>query len=67
RVDESGNLLAAFYGKLYAPEGENVYRDSAGNSIVQLHYYLNPTENDTNLEFDPKRNLLKNVRGYVRP
>lgn len=67
RVDDGGNLLSALYGKLYAPEGVNVYRDSNGQSIAQLHYYLNPTENDTNLEFDSEHNLLKEVYRYVEP
>lgn len=67
RVDDSGNLIGAFYGKLYAPSGTNVYRDSARTSVIQFHYYLNPTENDTNIEFDPQRNLLKHVQSYVEP
>jgi len=25
-------------------------------------YYLNPTPNDRNVEFDPKRNLMKNLK-----
>ena len=57
-VDENGELINAQYGKLYPPSGNLVTRFSNGKALLHLHYYLNPTENDTNLEYDPKHNLF---------
>lgn len=46
-LDHQGNVVSAHYGKIYGdPEQMN------------FHYYLNPTPNDRNVEFDPKQNLL---------
>ncbi len=44
-LDESGNVKSALYGKIYG-------------DFMQFVYYLNPTPNDRNIEFDTKRNLL---------
>ena len=58
RFDENGNLIGAHYGKIY-PTPDNLFRRSRkGNAFLRLRYYLNPTENDTNLEYDPNQNLL---------
>lgn len=53
--DEKGNIVSALYGKIYGP-----IEYGAGKSLDRLRftYYLNPTANDRNLEFDPSRNLL---------
>ena len=40
------------YGKIY---GDPI--------LLNFHYYLNPTPDDRNIEFDPKQNLLKKVNG----
>ncbi len=32
---------------------------------VIFTYYLNPSPNDRNLEFDPKRNLFTNLGEFV--
>lgn len=45
-LDENGNIKSALYGKIYG-------------DFMQFTYYLNPTPNDRNVEFDPKHNLLK--------
>ena len=45
KVDEKGNIISAHYGKIYG-------------DFMSFIYYLNPTPNDRNVEFDPKRNLL---------
>jgi len=45
KVDENGNIISAHYGKIYG-------------DFMSFIYYLNPTPNDRNIEFDPKRNLL---------
>ena len=59
-VDDQGELPRALYGKIKGPiqfDG----RDSKTGHIA-FTYYLNPTPNDRNLEFDPKRNLFKNLK-----
>jgi hypothetical protein len=48
-LDEKGKVKSANYGKIY---GE----------FMNFTYYLNPTPNDRNMEFDPKRNLLKGLK-----
>jgi hypothetical protein len=45
KLDESGNVVSARYGKIYG-------------DLAQFTYYLNSTPNDRNVEFDPKQNLL---------
>jgi hypothetical protein len=45
RIDDGGNIVSAHYGKIYG-------------DFMQFTYYLNPTPNDRNIEFDPKQNLL---------
>jgi hypothetical protein len=44
-LDSQGNILSTHYGKIYG-------------DFMQFSYYLNPTPNDRNVEFDPKHNLL---------
>ena len=44
-VDSEGHLKSALYGKIYG-------------DFMQFVYYLNPTPNDQNIEFDPSQNLL---------
>lgn len=44
-LDENGNVKSALYGKIYG-------------DFVNFQYYLNPTPNDRNVEFDLKRNLF---------
>lgn len=50
KVDEDGNLISALYGKIYGPFDYFV----ASKSSMRLITFLNPVENDTNLEFDGK-------------
>jgi hypothetical protein len=44
-LDEKGNVKSAQYGKIYG-------------DFMHFTYYLNPTPNDRNVEFDPAHNLL---------
>jgi len=44
-LDVNGNVVSAHYGKIYG-------------DFMQFTYYLNPTPNDRNIEFDPKQNLI---------
>jgi hypothetical protein len=48
-LDENGNVKSALYGKIYG-------------DFMQFKYYLNPTPNDRNVEFDPKQNLVKGLK-----
>ena len=48
-LDEQGKVRSALYGKIYG-------------DFMQFDYYLNPTPNDRNVEFDPKQNLLNGLK-----
>ena len=51
KKDDKGNIVSAFYGKIY---------DEIGwQGSIRFIYYLNPTPNDRNLEFDGRNNLFK--------
>lgn len=47
-LDENGNVKSALYGKIYG-------------DFMEFSYYLDPTPNDRNVEFDPSRNLLNGL------
>ena len=49
--DHAGNIVSAHYGKIYG-------------DFMQFTYYLNPTPNDRNIEFDPKQNLLGGLQSF---
>ncbi len=59
-LDEKGNVKSALYGKIHGD-----FRFYAGTKAPRagmgFDYYLNPTPNDRNVEFDPKQNLLKGL------
>jgi hypothetical protein len=59
-LDESGKVKTALYGKI---QGD--FRFYAGTKAPQagmgFNYYLNPTTNSLNVEFDPKQNLMKKL------
>ena len=48
-VDDQGNVVSAHYGKIYG-------------DFMQFSYYFNPTPNDHNVEFDPKKNLVRDLK-----
>lgn len=59
-LDNKGNIISARYGKIYGPiEYGELDKDRGG---VRFTYYLNPTPNDRNVEFDPKQNLFTNLK-----
>ena len=60
-VDENGKLKEALYGKVAGEIRVGGVARSTGADII-FTYYLNPTPNDRNMEFDPKRNLMKNLK-----
>jgi hypothetical protein len=49
--DHEGNIVSAHYGKIYG-------------DFMQFSYYLNPTPNSRNIEFDPKQNLLGGIQSF---
>ncbi len=48
RTDETGKVISCNFGKAYG-------------DLPDLNIYFNPTPNDRNLEFDPEKNLFKNL------
>ena len=56
RFDENGNLIEAYYGKIY---GDFRFKgtETFGFNGASFLYYLNPTSLDRNLEWDMKNNL----------
>lgn len=50
-LDSEGNILSTHYGKIYG-------------DFMQFRYYLNPTPNDQNVEFEPKHNLIGGLQSY---
>ena len=50
-LGKNGHIKSALYGKIY------------GN-LPQITYYLDPTPNDRNVEFDPKHNLLSGLKSF---
>lgn len=59
--DENGNIKSACYGKIY-----NDF-DISSLQGVRFLYYLNPTPNDRNLEWDMQHNLSPNPGGTWVP
>ncbi len=53
--DEKGRIVKALYGKIYADF--KLIGKKNGVKDVSFLYYLNPTPNDRNLEWDMKNNL----------
>jgi hypothetical protein len=51
-LDQDGKVISANYTKVM---GDFSFRGTGG---VSFTYYFNPTPNDRNLEFDPKKNLF---------
>lgn len=54
-----GNIISALYGKISG--GINFDVINSPTAIITFAYYLNPTPNDQNMEFDSKQNLFKNL------
>ena len=62
--DDKGNIKSAYYGKIYGDF------DLVNFEGVGFLYYLNPTPNDRNLEWDMKNNLCPKpgfIGGEPRP
>lgn len=50
-LDEQGNVKSTLYGKIYG-------------DFMSFSYYLNPTPNERNIEFDPKHNLMQGLKSF---
>ncbi len=61
KYDEGGNVKSAYYGKIY---GDFNIKDIEGVSFL---YYLNPSPNDRNLEWDMKHNLCSDPGDLSEP
>jgi hypothetical protein len=61
-TNEVGELTSAYYGKISGPIKFDV-RDTA-TGWIRFTYYLNPTPNDRNMEFDPKQNLHQGLKRF---
>jgi hypothetical protein len=57
QVDGSGTVTNAKYGKLYGPLEFGVGKDNS----IRFSSYLNPTNNDRNIEFAPGQNLFEEI------
>ena len=55
---KDGEIEKAHYGKIYSMWFDISANDREG-AAISLTYYLNPTPNDRNLEFDPDKNLFE--------
>jgi hypothetical protein len=55
KKDDKGQIVSALYGKIVGPLFYEVRTQGAN---IRMMYYLNPTPNDRNLEFDPEKNLF---------
>jgi hypothetical protein len=59
-TNSKGEAVNALYGKIYG--GIEYFPVSHKTAKIRFTYYLNPTPNDRNIEFDPKRNLFTNLK-----
>jgi hypothetical protein len=54
KIDKDGKFVEGLHGKIHGPVGVE-----GGKHIpICMIYYVNPTPNDLNMEFDPKKNLV---------
>jgi hypothetical protein len=59
-IDDKGNIVSARYGKIYGDFGLDPINSKT--TWILFTYYFNPTPNDQNVEFDPKQNLMTNLK-----
>jgi hypothetical protein len=64
-LDSSGHVVTALYGKIHG-DIKFYVGTKAPKPGLGFTYYLNPTPNDRNVEFDPKRNLFTNLKDEER-
>jgi hypothetical protein len=56
QLDDEGNIVSAYYGKIYGDF----------NSTRGFPYYVNPTPNDRNMEFNPSQGLFTDLPQELR-
>jgi hypothetical protein len=64
-LENNGQVVSALYGKIYG-DVRLYIGTKAPKAGIGFTYYLNPTPNDQNIEFDPKRNLFTNLKADER-
>lgn len=67
KVDENGDFVEGLYGKVRGPID---FQGRSNRLSLRMIYYVNPTPNDLNMEFDPAKNLIKKngiERSVVEP
>ena len=69
RKDENGRIVSAIYAKITNPlELDDILFQGRRRLFLNFDYYLNPTPNDRNLEYDQKNNLAPEAdRGLTWP
>lgn len=63
-MDDKGNVTSALYGKIHGNIHFGISKRNAQNELedhIAFIYYLNPKSNDTNLEYDPEKNLFEGL------
>ena len=55
-LDEHDNVVSALYGRM-----EYIHNSIMGFKTLRFYYWLNPTPNDCNLEWDGKTNLFQDT------
>ena len=59
-VKKDKKIVSTNYGKIDRDIDFDII--NSDTALLFFTYYLNPTPNDRNMEFDPKRNLLKGLK-----
>ena len=62
-LDSNGNVESALYGKIQG-DVRFLVGTKAPRAGIAFTYYLNPTPNDRNVEFDVKHNLLGGLKSF---
>ena len=66
-LDDEGNVVGGLYGKIHGLiELGNYAWLHIEKPYLSFNYYLNPNNNDTNVEYDPEKNLFKGVPHRMR-
>lgn len=61
-LDKEGNVIGGLYGKIHGQiKLSNFFDDTDVKANISFNYYLNPNNNDTNIEYDPEKNIFKGV------
>lgn len=60
KADEDDNISGGLYGKIYG--GIEYFPMQSQTAQIRFTYFLNPSPSDRNIEFDPKKNLFKDLK-----